>query len=323
MKETVTSRRARRLPRLVSALAGVALLAAGIGYLSVSYVVAERFTHAARYHVARGPQVAAPRYEDITVLTGDGLRLRGWYFPTGGDRAAIVVHGKDSNRVAGENRTAEKIADFLIADGYDVLLFDLRGHGDSDGDRFSLGYLERRDVSAAIDYVTGRGVREERIALIGISMGAGTVLQTLLLHPNVGAVVADSAYSDARTLVGEDLEKIAGVPGWFAPGVMLFANVAFGLNGDAVRPIDVVRAHGERPIFFIHCDADELISLHHPRELLAASGNQGSGLGVARGCQHAWAFNTYPAEYKARLLGFLDEQIPSALARIATAPAVA
>jgi uncharacterized protein len=285
-------------------------MAGAIGYLSVSYIVAERFTHAARYHVDRAPLVVAPAYEDVSFRTDDGLTLRGWYFRTGGDRAAIVVHGKDSNRIAGENRTAEKIADFLIEEGFDVLLFDLRGHGDSDGERFSLGYQERRDVAAAIEYVSGRGVREDRVALIGISMGAGTVLQSLLLHPNVGAVVADSSYTDARTIVTENLQQVAGVPGWFTPGVLFFSNVVFGLDGDQVRPIDVVRAHSERPILFIHCDKDELIALHHPRELLAASASKGSELWIAAGCQHSWAFNHYPVEYQARLLAFLDSQIP-------------
>jgi uncharacterized protein len=293
-------------------LLAVALLAGVVGYLSVSYVVAERFTHAARYRVDRAPLVVAPAYENVSFRTNDGLTLRGWYFRTGGDRAAIVVHGKDSNRVAGENRTAEKIADFLIADGYDVLLFDLRGHGDSEGERFSLGYQERRDVAAAIEYVSGRGVREDRVALIGISMGAGTVLQSLLLHPNVGAVVADSSYTDARTIVTENLQQVAGVPGWFTPGVLFFSNVVFGLDGDQVRPIDIVRAHPERPILFIHCDGDELISLHHPQELLAAA-SKTSELWMATGCQHSWAFNHYPLEYQARLLSFLNSQIPPVL----------
>jgi fermentation-respiration switch protein FrsA (DUF1100 family) len=302
--------RARPLRRIAS-LVGVALVAASIGYLSLSYVIAERFTHVIRYHVGRAPMVVASSYEDVTLRTSDGVTLRGWYFPTGADRAAIIVHGKDSNRIAGENRTAEKIADFLIADGYDVLLFDLRGNGESDGDRFSLGYQERRDVAAAIEYVTGLGIREDRIALIGISMGAGTVLQTLLLHANVGAVVADTAYTDAHTVVSENLQQVAGVPGWFTPGVMFFAKVAFDLDGEQVRPIDVVHAYSDRPILFIHCDRDELLALHHPRELFAASASKASQLWIAAGCQHAWAFNHYPVEYQARLLAFLDAQIPS------------
>jgi uncharacterized protein len=292
-------------------LIAVALLAGAVGYLSLSYVVAERFTHVVRYQVGRAPLVVASSYEDVTLRTSDGVTLRGWYFPTGADRAAIVVHGRDGNRIGGENRTGEKIADFLIADGYDVLLFDLRGAGDSEGDRFSLGYEERRDVAAAIEHVMARGLREDRIALVGISMGAGTVLQTLLLHPNVGAVVADSSYTDARTITSENLETIAGVPGWFTPGVLLILNIAFGLDSDQVRPVDVVRANPERPFLFIHCDGDELVALHHPRDLFAASASKASQLWIAAGCQHAWAFNHYPVEYQARVLAFLESQIPA------------
>jgi len=295
---------------VASALLAIALLGGG-AYLSLSYVIAERFTHAVRYPVGRAPMVAASVYEDVAFRTGDGLTLRGWYFPTQSDRAAIIVHGKDSNRIGGEHRMIEKLADFLVTSGYSVLIFDLRGNGDSDGDRFSLGYLERRDVAAAIDHLIGRGFREDRIALVGISMGAGTVLQSLVLHPNVGAVVADSSYVDARTIVTEDLETLAGVPSWFTPGVLLMSNLAFGLDGEQVRPIEVVRAHPQRAFLFIHCGGDKLIAPHHAYELRAASANPASDLWMAAVCQHSWAFNTYPTAYEARLSAFLESQIPA------------
>ena len=295
---------------MASALLAVALLGGG-AYLSLSYVIAERFTHAVRYPVGRAPMVAASIYEDVAFRTGDGLTLRGWYFPTQSDRAAIIVHGKDSNRIGGEHRMIEKLADFLVTSGYSVLIFDLRGNGDSDGDRFSLGYLERRDIAAAIDHLIGRGFREDRIALVGISMGAGTVLQSLVLHPNVGAVVADSSYVDARTIVTEDLETLAGVPSWFTPGVLLMSNLAFGLDGEQVRPVEVVRAHPERAFLFIHCGGDKLIAPHHAYELRAASANPASDLWMAAVCQHSWAFNTYPTAYEARLGAFLESQIPA------------
>ena len=295
---------------MASALLAVALLGGG-AYLSLSYVIAERFTHAVRYPVGRAPMVAASIYEDVAFRTGDGLTLRGWYFPTQSDRAAIIVHGKDSNRIGGEHRMIEKLADFLVTSGYSVLIFDLRGNGDSDGDRFSLGYLERRDVAAAIDHLIGRGFREDRIALVGISMDAGTVLQSLVLHPNVGAVVADSSYVDARTIVTEDLETLAGVPSWFTPGVLLMSNLAFGLDGEQVRPVEVVRAHPERAFLFIHCGGDKLIAPHHAYELRAASANPASDLWMAAVCQHSWAFNTYPTAYEARLGAFLESQIPA------------
>ena len=287
----------------------VALVAAAIGYLSVSYVVADRLTHAERHPIGRAPQVAAATYEDVSLRTSDGLTLKGWFFPVRGDRAAILIHGRHANRAEYQGRL-ERIADFLIADGFSVLLFDLRGHGDSDGDRFSLGQFERLDVASAIDFVGGRGFAENRIALLGISLGAGTAIQELLLHPKIGALISDSSYMDAFTEVQEVLPQEGGVPGWFTPGVFIMTRIAFGLDGDQVRPIEVVRAHPERAILFIHCDTDPLIRVHHAEDLRAASANPASELWIARGCDHAAAMDRYPAEYRTRVITFLDSQIP-------------
>lgn len=287
----------------------VALLAAVIGYLSISYVVADRLTRAERHPIGRAPQVAAQTYEDIALRTSDGLTLRGWFFPVRGDRAAILIHGRHANRAEYQGRL-EHIADFLIAQGFSVLLFDLRGHGDSDGVRFSLGQFERLDVASAIDFVTSRGFAEKRIALLGISLGAGTAIQELLLHPNVGALISDSSYSDAFTEVQEVLPQEGGIPGWFAPGVFVMTRIAFGLDGDQVRPIEVVRAHPERAILFIHCDTDPLIRVHQAEDLRAASANPSSALWIAHGCDHAAASDMYPAEYRTRVIAFLGSQIP-------------
>jgi pimeloyl-ACP methyl ester carboxylesterase len=287
----------------------VALLAAVIGYFSISYVVADRLTHAERHPIGRAPQVAAATYQDIALRTSDGLTLRGWFFPVRGDRAAILIHGRHANRAEYQGRL-EHIADFLIAQGFSVLLFDLRGHGDSEGDRFSLGQFERLDVAAAIDFVAGRGFAEKRIALLGISLGAGTAIQELLLHPTVGALVSDSSYSDAFTEVQEVLPQEGGIPGWFTPGVFVMTRIAFGLDGDQVRPIDVVRAHPERAFLFIHCDTDGLIRVHQAEDLRSASANPASALWIAHGCDHAAASDMYPAEYRTRVLAFLGAQIP-------------
>jgi len=286
----------------------VALVAAAVGYLSLSYVIADRFTRPERHPVGRGPQVAAT-YEDVSLRTSDGLTLKGWFFAVPGTRAAILIHGRNANRTEFEGRS-EHIADFLIADGFSVLLFDLRGHGDSEGERFSLGQFERLDVASAIDFVASRGFAENRIALLGISLGAGTAIQELLLHPKVGAVISDSSYTDANTIVTEKLQQEAGVPGWLTPGVLFMSKIFFGLDGDQVRPIEIVRAHPERAFLFIHCDTDGLIPVHHANDLRAASANPASAVWIAHDCNHAAADDVYPAEYRMRVIAFIDSQIP-------------
>ena len=313
MAASTPRRSPRQLRRIAVSVIVAAILLALLTYAGISFYVADRFTHPERHVITRGPIVSAPIYEDVRLQTSDGLNLTGWYFPHSGDRAAIVVHGRNSNRIQNDLdnvRRGEHIADFLIADGFSVLLFDLRAHGNSDGDRYSLGYYERRDVAAAIEYVMSRGYPERRIALIGVSLGAGTVLQELALHPGVGPIVTDSAYEDVDILLQEKLEQETNlVPGWFTPGVLLAASVELGIPTDQVRPIAFVRAHPERPFLFIHCDEDEMVPLHHAYDLKAASANPASQLWIESGCHHAQGYETHPAEYQAHVLAFLDAQL--------------
>lgn len=301
-----TSRPTRRSRRLVVAVVAFISVVLVASYLGASYVVADRFSQPVRIPVDRPPLVHAA-YEDI-AFTSDGLRLRGWLFPGHSDGAVIVIHGRGANRTEWQGRS-ERIADFLLADGYSVLLFDLRGHGESDGDRFSLGYYERDDVAAAIAFLGQRGFAEQRIALIGISMGAASALGVLTIDPNVGPIVIDSSFTDVAVVLAEDLPSETGMPSALVPGILLVERIAFGVDTAAVRPIDIVRMHPERAFLFIHCDRDETIAVHHGRELRAASANLASELWIASGCLHPRASDDHPDEYREHVLAFLRTQL--------------
>lgn len=293
---------------------GIVVVLLGLGaYLGVSYIVADRFSRIERIPVDRAPHVTAASYEDVTFATSDGVRLSGWLFPASPDRAVILIHGRDQNRSEWRERN-ERIASFLVAAGYAVLMFDLRGHGNSQadprvGERYTLGFLERHDVDAAVTFLRGRGYADGRIALLGVSMGAASALGELTLDPQVGPMILDSSFEDAGTELAEELPSQAGVPGWIAPGVLLVFRAVFGVDTEAVRPIDIVRAHPDRPFLFIQCDQDDLINVHHGRDLRGASAAPASDLWVAAGCLHARASDDHPDEYRTRVLAFLAAQM--------------
>lgn len=266
-----------------------------------------QFTHTSRESVARSPREVADRWEDVTFQASDGVVLRGWYFPGSGARAVALVHGKDSNRLASDGLVF--VARTLHGAGYAVLAFDLRGHGTSDGDRFSLGHHERKDVAAAIDLLVARGHPLGQIALYGESMGASTALQALRLRPGVGAVVADSAYADGPSIIEEAGPNATGLPGLFTPGIVWAARTLLGLDADAVDAERIVRDSPERPFLFIHCDGDDLIRVHHARRLRAASAHPESVLWVVPGCGHVGASAAAPEEYGQRLIAFLDARL--------------
>jgi len=299
----------------VAAALVLALLAYGV----VSYRVADGITKLERKPLVPAAETVAVSHEDVSFRAADGLLLKGWWFPApqaarGGaavarPKAIVFVHGRGQNRIASSFHP-DKIAPIFLARGWDVLLFDLRGHGESEGERYSLGQYEPRDIIAAIDFAaTKAGIAKQRVAVIGESLGAGSAIMTVALDPTIGPVVTDSAYADAYTVVSEVGTNYTGLPSWFTPGIVLAGKLFFGLDVASVKPAEVVRAHPERAWLFIQCEDDKTVFAHHGRDLVAASANPQTELWLVAGCDHVKAFTEHPAEWQQHVLAFLDREI--------------
>ena len=90
--------------------------------------------------------------------------------------------------------------------GFDVIAFDARAHGTSQGDRCTYGYYEKRDLQRVIDQL---GVGQ--VILVGHSLGAAIALQAAAIEPRVRAVVAAATFSDLRTIA---TERAFYMPSW-------------------------------------------------------------------------------------------------------------
>ncbi len=313
---TVTARQSagRRLPYpLVYAarVSGVALAALLVAYIAICFRYADTLSRVDRHALVRTADYVALTHEDVSFKTSDGLTLKGWWFasPSPRARAVVIVHGKDQDRID-SSFPAGRIARALLPRGYSALLFDLRGHGESEGARWGLGKYEATDVAAAVDLAARKaGVPRSRVAVIAESMGAGSSAMALRLVPDVGPMVLDSVYTSAETVIDEVGPAVSGLPSFFTPGMVLMAQIFFGLDVAAVRPIDQVRAHPERAFLFIECAGDSTVYPHHALEMKAASANGATELWTAPDCQHVRAFSRYPAEWESRVTAFLEEQL--------------
>ena len=291
---------------LLVGLAAVALVV----YLAISFRVAETVTQVERVPLDPPASAIAAAHDDVTFNSRDGIVLKGWWFSvSGADRAAVIVHGRGRNRVNSDFMPAA-IAKLLLAQGYAVLLFDLRGHGESGGTRYTLGLEEPRDILAAIDLAAKRaGIDRARVALIGESLGGGSALMTVKADPSIGPVVTDSAFADADKVVSESATKYTNLPSWFTPGIVLMSRVFLGLDISQVTPSRVVAAHPERPFLFIQCTDDTTVPLHHGLDLKAASANPRTELWIVPGCEHVKAFATHPDEWAQHVLEFLSREL--------------
>ncbi len=251
-------------------------------------------------------------WEDASFASRDDhITLRGWLFHsisrTG--RSAILLHGFTANRTD-QGFDEPAMARAFIAAGYDTLVFDFRSFGLSDGNGFTIGWKEGRDVLGAYDYMKSRGYDARRMAFLGVSMGAESMLGVAEQLSDVAALVADSAYANLRPILDLDITRYSGLPGFFNPGIIAAGQLFYGLNPD-FRPVDHVRDSPRRAFLFLVGARDTFIPTANAYELKSASTNPASRLVVFDGSAHAKEFHDHTMLYLSTVFDFIDQQMVS------------
>ncbi|HEX2027404.1 MAG TPA: alpha/beta fold hydrolase [Nitriliruptorales bacterium] len=209
-------------------------------------------------------------HRTVRLRTADGVRLAASYLP-GPDAhapAVVLVHGFAAHR----RKPAYALLADILAGWVHVLSLDLRGHGRSEG-LCTLGDLERFDVAAAIERLRHAGHR--RVAVVGISMGATSLLHALADGCDVDAAVIVSA--PAR--LGEiETDALAGLDDvwrtWWRRGAFRLLSGVRLVAPDAWRPFPhphELAAKVDVPLLVVHGRDDHFFPPHHAETLHAAA----------------------------------------------------
>ena len=120
----------------------------------------------------RDPSSLNIEYESVSFQTADGLTLKGWFIPhkdKKSDAVIIVGHGYPFSK-----SDVLSFAPFLHKH-YNLLFFDFRYFGESEGRYTTVGWKEQEDVLAALSYLKTRtDINKEKIGAIGFSLSAST-----------------------------------------------------------------------------------------------------------------------------------------------------
>jgi uncharacterized protein len=147
----------------------------------------------AMLHPYRRPLQKPPaRAFEAADWQGAGIRLKGWRFRGEGPvrrGTVIYLHGLGDNRGYGA-----RIADHFVPLGFDVVAYDSRAHGESEGEACTYGFYEKQDLVQVIAQIERRPV-----ILMGSSLGAAVALQGAAQSNDVAAVIAVATFSDLRT----------------------------------------------------------------------------------------------------------------------------
>jgi esterase/lipase len=147
-------------------------------------------------------------YVTLSFSTYDNKLLEGWFIPSvRGAPLIFLCHGYKSNR--SELLT---LASTFQENGYNLYIFDFRGHGTSPVRFSSLGIRETQDLLAAIETFTGRpDVDPERVGAWGVSLGAYVAVTAATESKKVRTIVVDSPFESPGSFVETETPLVLGV----------------------------------------------------------------------------------------------------------------
>lgn len=255
------------------------------------------------------PEQFGLRYEKVHFKTRDGLRLSGWFLPspTGDERTLLMCHGWGDNK--GE---LLKFTHFLNQSaGFNLLYFDFRSHGESEGELVTMGYYEVIDFEAAVDFLKReKPALAGKLGVFGLSMGAAVTVMAMPDHPELRCAVLESPFTDYKSVVRQWAWNNYRVP--YFPLIILTLLILrwrVGEKGvDTYSPIRFVGRIAPRPLFVIGGEKDSLMPEEDVRRLYAAAKDP-KQLWIVPEARHAKCYQAGGLEYETRIANFFKRHL--------------
>lgn len=266
-------------------------------YFSLSFYFLYAYTHPSRFISRFVPKDLGLEYEDVILKTEDGIKLATWFIPQkNSNKAIIICHGypADKGNVLG-------IAAFL-APHYNLLLFDFRAMGKSQGRFTTAGWRERQDFLTAIRFLKERGLND--IGAFGFSMGAAVILMSN--SPDIKAIVSDSSYVSLESVLNLIFRNFGFFRYPLIGIIKLWAKLFFKIDVDEVSPLKYI-SEIKVPLFLIHSQQDSQIPVAHAQ--LLHKENPQSELWIIPEAEHGSGMALRQEEYQRRVLKFFSNYL--------------
>lgn len=238
------------------------------------------------------------------IETYDQLKLNGYVIENENDSHLWVIgaHG-----YTGEAKQMTSRAKHFYGLGYNVLLPDARGHGNSQGDYIGMGWDDRLDIVSWCHKIIEMD-QEAKIVLYGVSMGGATVMMASGedLPDNVVCVVEDCGYTSVYDEFAHQLKGIFNLPEF---PIMNFAqivtSVKAGYNFKEASALKQV-AKTKVPILFIHGDSDTFVPSFMAQEVYDVCPTEKELL-IVQGAGHGEAASKDPTLYWDTVTSFVNK----------------
>ena len=278
------------------------LIARWIGMIVLIIILFSAFQffmniHPPRFKSNNNPSNLGLDYENVSFTTSDNIKIKAWLIESKKANGTVIVgHGYPFDK-----GNILPVALFLYPD-YNLLFYDHRYFGESEGRITTGGFKEVEDVKAAVEFARKRFPKQP-IALYGFSLSASSMLMS---RENVNAIIADSPYSDLNKIINAVYFIFGPLRYPFVWTTAVLSKIIFG-----VYPIDISAAEAIRdsqiPMLVIHGDKDSQIPVEN--SYILKENNPDIELWIAKGADHGQAHALYKEEYEKRVKEFLRKYI--------------
>lgn len=242
-------------------------------------------------------------YEKVTTTSRDGIKLVGRYYHVkDGAPVSIIFHGYRSN-IGTDCNGGYYLS---VKNGYNVLVVYQRGHRESGGKTITFGVKERYDCLDWIAYVNERFGEEIPILLMGLSMGAATVLMAagLDLPSNVKGIMADCGFSSPKEILQEVIRKMKyplRITYFF---VRMSAKIFGHFDPEEASAVEALK-NAKVPVLIIHGDDDRFVPCRMSRDNYDACASAKEIL-IVPGAGHGLSYCVDAKAYEKAVQDFMD-----------------
>ena len=248
-------------------------------------------------------------YENIAFKTRDGFELKGWFLPSpNGDKRTIVMcHGMTDNKglLLKQTHFLNKVG------GFNLVYFDFRAHGDSEGEITTTGGLETIDFDAAMAWLRGaKPALMGAVGAFGLSMGATVIVVSMPKHPDLRCAVVESPFTDYRTVIKRWFWNNVKVP-YYPLVALTIMIVRSRLNAPEIalfNPVASAALISPRPLLVIGGECDRLMPPEDVNLIYCAAGEP-KQLWMVPNASHTMCREAAGPEYDVRLLEFFTRHL--------------
>jgi len=252
--------------------------------------------HPPRYYDNDKPENYGLKYENVNFITLDKIEIKAWLISSDKAKGTVIIgHGYPFNK-----GNILSVAKFLYPD-YNLLFYDHRYFGDSQGKITTVGLREVEDVKAAVNFVHRKFGKEKPVALYGFSLSGAAMLMS---KTEVNAIIADSSYANLENMVRRIYRIFGPLRFPFVKITNLFSIIFFGVHPKEISPALAVK-DSKIPILVIHGDKDSQIAVENAYMLKES--NSDIELWIVENSDHGESYALAKDEYEKRVKDFLKK----------------